>query len=185
MGFFLGQFFWGGGLWNTEVKTKCIFLSLICVFGSFLDPTDSSSFQRARFWVKELQNCEEVCQLFGGWCARTVFDRFFFNRLQHCKIYLCGTKSDLIQGDRSLRQIDYHDTQDFAEGDDWSHPRRFCWQKGWNYFFKNDFRLGKSNRTSRQMPPIAKRFLRWHFLNDSFCFFALCRDRRAAFWDLQ
>lgn len=25
------------------------------------DLTDSSSFQRAQFWVKELQNCEEVC----------------------------------------------------------------------------------------------------------------------------
>lgn len=36
--------------------------------------------------------------------------------LQHCKIYLCGTKNDLIQGDRSLRRIDYHDVQDFAEG---------------------------------------------------------------------
>ncbi|KAG8008444.1 Ras-related protein Rab-24, partial [Nibea albiflora] len=56
------------------------------------DLTDSSSFQRARFWVKELQNCEE-----------------------HCKIYLCATKNDLVEGDRSLRQIDYHDAQDFAE----------------------------------------------------------------------
>ncbi|XP_019729244.1 ras-related protein Rab-24 [Hippocampus comes] len=86
--------FSGAGSHETlkSVKTKCILLSLICVFWSFLDLTDSSSFQRARFWVKELQNCEE-----------------------HCKIYLCGTKSDLIQGDRSLRQIDYHDTQDFAE----------------------------------------------------------------------
>lgn len=37
--------------------------------------------------------------------------------LQHCKIYLCGTKSDLIQEDRSLRKIDYHDAQDFAEGE--------------------------------------------------------------------
>lgn len=37
--------------------------------------------------------------------------------LQHCKIYLCGTKNDLIEADRSLRQIDYHDAQDFAEGD--------------------------------------------------------------------
>ena len=36
--------------------------------------------------------------------------------LQHCTIYLCGTKNDLIEGDRSLRQIDYHDAQDFAEG---------------------------------------------------------------------
>lgn len=35
---------------------------------------------------------------------------------QHCKIYLCGTKNDLVEGDRSLRQIDYHDAQDFAEG---------------------------------------------------------------------
>lgn len=35
---------------------------------------------------------------------------------KHCKIYLCGTKNDLVEGDRSLRQIDYHDAQDFAEG---------------------------------------------------------------------
>ncbi|XDV39186.1 hypothetical protein PO909_008461 [Leuciscus waleckii] len=56
------------------------------------DLTDSSSFKRARFWVKELQNCEE-----------------------HCKIYLCGTKSDLIEADRSVRQVDYHDVQDFAD----------------------------------------------------------------------
>lgn len=35
---------------------------------------------------------------------------------QHCKIYLCGTKNDLVEGDRSLRQMDYHDAQDFAEG---------------------------------------------------------------------
>ncbi|XP_028839026.1 ras-related protein Rab-24 isoform X2 [Denticeps clupeoides] len=56
------------------------------------DLTDSSSFQRAKFWVKELQNCEE-----------------------HCKIYLCGTKSDLAEADRSIRQVDYHDVQDFAD----------------------------------------------------------------------
>lgn len=36
--------------------------------------------------------------------------------LQHCKIYLCGTKNDLVEADRSLRQIDFHDAQDFAEG---------------------------------------------------------------------
>lgn len=29
------------------------------------DLTDSSSFQRARFWVKELQNCEEVKEPLG------------------------------------------------------------------------------------------------------------------------
>ena len=36
--------------------------------------------------------------------------------IQHCKIYLCGTKNDLVEADRSVRQIDYHDAQDFAEG---------------------------------------------------------------------
>ncbi|XP_064182465.1 ras-related protein Rab-24-like isoform X3 [Anguilla rostrata] len=56
------------------------------------DLTDSSSFVRLKFWVKELQNCE-----------------------QQCKIYLCGTKSDLIEADRSIRQVDYHDAQDYAE----------------------------------------------------------------------
>lgn len=39
-----------------------------------------------------------------------------FGLSQQCKIYLCGTKSDLIAADRSLRQVDYHDAQDFAEG---------------------------------------------------------------------
>ncbi|KAG9351955.1 hypothetical protein JZ751_023206 [Albula glossodonta] len=56
------------------------------------DLTDSSSFLRVKFWVKELQNCEE-----------------------HCKIYLCGTKNDLVENDRSMRQVDYHDVQDFAD----------------------------------------------------------------------
>ncbi len=40
----------------------------------------------------------------------------FYYYLQHCKIYLCGTKSDLIEADRSVRQVDYHDVQDFADG---------------------------------------------------------------------
>ncbi|XP_030649867.1 ras-related protein Rab-24-like [Chanos chanos] len=56
------------------------------------DLTESSSFQKARFWVKELQNCEE-----------------------HCKIYLCGTKNDLIKEDSSKRKVNYHDVQEFAD----------------------------------------------------------------------
>lgn len=48
------------------------------------------------------------------------FVTFFFSSncplLKHCKIYLCGTKSDLIEADRGLRQVDYHDVQDFADG---------------------------------------------------------------------
>ncbi|XP_041049183.1 ras-related protein Rab-24 isoform X3 [Carcharodon carcharias] len=56
------------------------------------DLTDSSSYARARFWVNEVRNCEE-----------------------HCKIYLCGTKSDLVQNDRNARGVDYHDVQDYTD----------------------------------------------------------------------
>ncbi|XP_074958608.1 ras-related protein Rab-24 isoform X2 [Phalacrocorax aristotelis] len=56
------------------------------------DLTDSSSFQRAKFWVNELQNCEEGC-----------------------RIYLCGTKSDLLEEDRRKRAVDFHDVQDYAD----------------------------------------------------------------------
>lgn len=109
----------------------------------FSDLTDSSSFQRARFWVKELQNCEEVSErvlyvvlnhILKWETLKVVFLLSSVNNgprlhvvhkvrckilsvvLQQCKIYLCGTKNDLITADRSLRQIDYHDAQDFAEG---------------------------------------------------------------------
>lgn len=85
------------GIWDTAGSERYEAMSRIYYRGAraaivCYDLTDSSSFQRARFWVKELQNYEE-----------------------HCKIYLCGTKNDLIQEDRSLRKIDYHDAQDFAE----------------------------------------------------------------------
>ncbi|XP_075297849.1 ras-related protein Rab-24 isoform X2 [Opisthocomus hoazin] len=56
------------------------------------DLTDGSSFQRAKFWVNELQNCEEGC-----------------------RIYLCGTKSDLLQEDPRKREVDFHDVQDYAD----------------------------------------------------------------------
>ncbi|XP_038564318.1 ras-related protein Rab-24 isoform X2 [Micropterus salmoides] len=85
------------GIWDTAGSERYEAMSRIYYRGAraalvCYDLTDSSSFQRARFWVKELQTCEE-----------------------HCKIYLCGTKNDLVEEDRGLRQIDYHDAQDFAE----------------------------------------------------------------------
>lgn len=42
-------------------------LTVLFLFVAFclLDLTDSSSFQRARFWVKELQNYEEVRENFS------------------------------------------------------------------------------------------------------------------------
>ncbi|XP_013782812.1 ras-related protein Rab-24-like [Limulus polyphemus] len=33
----------------------------------------------------------------------------------NCKIYLCGTKKDLVQEDRTMRKIDYHITTDYAD----------------------------------------------------------------------
>jgi len=85
------------GIWDTAGSERYEAMSRIYYRGAkgaivCYDLTDSSSFQRARFWVKELQNCEE-----------------------HCKIYLCGTKNDLIESDRGLRQVDFHDVQDFAD----------------------------------------------------------------------
>uniref|UniRef100_A0A3Q3WNT0 Uncharacterized protein n=1 Tax=Mola mola TaxID=94237 RepID=A0A3Q3WNT0_MOLML len=75
------------GIWDTAGSERYEAMSRIYYRGAraaivCYDLTDSGSFQRARFWVKELQNCEE-----------------------HCKIYLCGTKTDLVVEDRSLRKM--------------------------------------------------------------------------------
>ncbi|KAJ8348447.1 hypothetical protein SKAU_G00270360 [Synaphobranchus kaupii] len=85
------------GIWDTAGSERYEAMSRIYYRGAkaaivCFDLTDSSSFLRVKFWVKELQNCEE-----------------------HCKIYLCGTKNDLVESDRSMRQVDYHDVQDFAD----------------------------------------------------------------------
>ncbi|KAI7795977.1 ras-related protein Rab-24 [Triplophysa rosa] len=85
------------GIWDTAGSERYEAMSRIYYRGAraaivCYDLTDSSSFERARFWVKEIQSCEE-----------------------NCKIYLCGTKADLIEADRSSRQVDYHDVQDFAD----------------------------------------------------------------------
>ncbi|XP_023700835.1 ras-related protein Rab-24 isoform X2 [Paramormyrops kingsleyae] len=85
------------GIWDTAGSERYEAMSRIYYRGAraaivCYDLTDSSSFLRAKFWVKELQNCEE-----------------------QCVIYLCGTKNDLVECDRSARQVDYHDVQDFAD----------------------------------------------------------------------
>ncbi|KAJ7336696.1 Ras- protein Rab-24 [Desmophyllum pertusum] len=56
------------------------------------DITDKSSFDRAKYWVNELKTYEESC-----------------------KIYLCGTKYDMVQSDKKLRHVDYHVTTDYAD----------------------------------------------------------------------
>ncbi|XP_005992410.1 ras-related protein Rab-24 isoform X2 [Latimeria chalumnae] len=85
------------GIWDTAGSERYEAMSRIYYRGAkaaivCYDLTDGSSFQRVKFWVNELQNCEE-----------------------HCKIYLCGTKSDLIEDDRSRRKVDFHDVQDYAD----------------------------------------------------------------------
>ena len=39
-----------------------------------------------------------------------------FFSFQSCKIYLCGTKYDIVHSDKKLRQVDYHVTTDYADG---------------------------------------------------------------------
>ncbi|XP_055498896.1 ras-related protein Rab-24 [Leucoraja erinacea] len=85
------------GIWDTAGSERYEAMSRIYYRGAraavvCFDLTDSNSYARARFWVNEVQNCEE-----------------------HCKVYLCGTKSDLVQNDRSVRAVDYHDVQDYSE----------------------------------------------------------------------
>ncbi|KAK2542638.1 Rab24 [Columba guinea] len=85
------------GIWDTAGSERYEAMSRIYYRGAraavvCYDLTDSSSFQRAKFWVNELQNCEEGC-----------------------RIYLCGTKSDLLEEDRRKRGVDFHDVQDYAD----------------------------------------------------------------------
>ena len=36
--------------------------------------------------------------------------------LQHCNLYLCGCKKDLVDNEKNMRQVDYHNVLDYAEG---------------------------------------------------------------------
>ncbi|RMX44269.1 hypothetical protein pdam_00019520 [Pocillopora damicornis] len=56
------------------------------------DLTEKSSFERAKYWVNELKTYEDGC-----------------------RIYLCGTKYDMVQNDKKLRQVDYHSATDYAD----------------------------------------------------------------------
>lgn len=85
------------GIWDTAGSERYEAMSRIYYRGAkaavlCYDLTDKSSFERAKFWVNELKTYED-----------------------NCKIYLCGTKYDLVQGDKKLRQVDYHTTTDYAD----------------------------------------------------------------------
>ncbi|XP_076364053.1 ras-related protein Rab-24-like [Tachypleus tridentatus] len=85
------------GIWDTAGSERYEAMSKIYYRGAkaaivCYDLTDSSSFERVKFWVEELKKFEEDCM-----------------------IYLCGTKKDLVQEDRQCRKIDYHTTTDYAD----------------------------------------------------------------------
>lgn len=85
------------GIWDTAGSERYEAMSRIYYRGAkaavlCYDLTDRSSFERAKFWVNELKTYED-----------------------NCKIYLCGTKHDMVQNDKKLRQVDYHTTTDYAD----------------------------------------------------------------------
>lgn len=66
----------------------------------------------------------------GGGDVGTPLPPLFL--LQGCRIYLCGTKSDLLEEDRRKRGIDFHDVQDYADGTasagpSWAHAALSGW----------------------------------------------------------
>lgn len=85
------------GLWDTagseRYETLCrtyyrgAAAAIICY-----DLCDVESFEKTKFWVSELWKHEEGC-----------------------RIYLCGTKLDLVQGDKFLRKVDYYTASDYAD----------------------------------------------------------------------
>uniref|UniRef100_A0A0B7B6E7 Ras-related protein Rab-24 n=2 Tax=Arion vulgaris TaxID=1028688 RepID=A0A0B7B6E7_9EUPU len=84
------------GIWDTAGSERYEAMSRIYYRGAkaaivCYDLTDKSSFDRARFWIGELQKHEEGC-----------------------KIYLCGTKYDLIEENPDLRRIDAKETKALA-----------------------------------------------------------------------
>lgn len=85
------------GLWDTAGSERYEAMSRIYYRDSkaaiiCYDITCAESAERAKFWVSEVQKHEE-----------------------NCKVYLCGTKLDLVLDNPSARQVDYHDIHDYVD----------------------------------------------------------------------
>eukprot|EP00794_Sanderia_malayensis_P005448 gene5448-6130_t len=83
------------GIWDTAGSERYEAMSRIYYRGASaavvcFDMTDVSSWERAKFWIKEVREHEESC-----------------------KVYLCGTKKDLVQS--KGRGIDHFDSTDYAD----------------------------------------------------------------------
>uniref|UniRef100_A0A2C9JZ97 Ras-related protein Rab-24 n=3 Tax=Biomphalaria TaxID=6525 RepID=A0A2C9JZ97_BIOGL len=84
------------GIWDTAGSERYEAMSRIYYRGAkaaivCYDLTDKSSFDRARFWIGELQKYEQGCQ-----------------------IYLCGTKFDIIEDNPDLRTVSERDAHALA-----------------------------------------------------------------------
>ncbi|GIY22424.1 ras-related protein Rab-24 [Caerostris extrusa] len=85
------------GLWDTAGSERYESISRIYYRKSHAaivcyDLTNYVSFERSKFWVSELLKSEEKCRL-----------------------YLCGTKKDLVKFDKNKRALDYHNVSDYAD----------------------------------------------------------------------
>ncbi|KAG8200958.1 hypothetical protein JTE90_020595 [Oedothorax gibbosus] len=85
------------GLWDTAGSERYESISRIYYRNSHsavvcYDVTDAHSFERAKHWISELLSYE-----------------------QNCKVYLCGTKKDLIKNGGKPRAVDYHSVTDYAD----------------------------------------------------------------------
>uniref|UniRef100_UPI0030CC0527 ras-related protein Rab-24 isoform 3 n=1 Tax=Mus musculus TaxID=10090 RepID=UPI0030CC0527 len=65
-----------------------------------------------RFLVGPYQNTIGAAFVAKVMC---VGDRTVTLGIWGCQIYLCGTKSDLLEEDRRRRRVDFHDVQDYAD----------------------------------------------------------------------
>ncbi|ESO97019.1 hypothetical protein LOTGIDRAFT_188052 [Lottia gigantea] len=84
------------GIWDTAGSERYESMSRIYYRNAkaavlCFDLTDKSSFDRVRFWIGELQDHEE-----------------------NCKIYLCGTKKDIVDDDSSHRSVNEREAQALA-----------------------------------------------------------------------
>eukprot|EP00112_Aurelia_sp_Birch-Aquarium-sp1_P024382 Seg7694.2 transcript_id=Seg7694.2/GoldUCD/mRNA.D3Y31 product="Ras-related protein Rab-24" protein_id=Seg7694.2/GoldUCD/D3Y31 len=83
------------GIWDTAGSERYEAMSRIYYRGAgaaivCYDLTDTASWERAKFWIKEIKVHEESCQ-----------------------VYLCGTKKDLLEKKR--RGVDHYDATDYTD----------------------------------------------------------------------
>ncbi|XP_022086683.1 ras-related protein Rab-24-like [Acanthaster planci] len=85
------------GIWDTAGNERYTALSRLYYRGAqaavlCYDLTNPTSFDRVKFWLEEVKKSEEFC-----------------------KIYLCGTKFDLVEENRKARRVDSDIVADYAK----------------------------------------------------------------------